>query len=328
VQLTPNADRLLEELRAGSSVALVNLTRRVTRLLVEYRAYDFEDRWGVFIQGVLGQLLSQPRVTGGEFEARLRLETLDSLERSLREAAGWKLDGELPWCERSRMRVGSEPERRDRVQQVVLEIAKLPEQRSQVLRDVFGEGRSFDQVAAQRKIPLRMVKRFLREGIWDLRERCFQKRQRARDSDERVKSCLKSLELDLPAFLVEPQLDAWRIFRAHYPVCHDCSSVIANWSHVEAIIREACGGPERHPAAADLIALHRDGEGLAYAQYVALMRHLDGCPQCSEAMTLLAHLDRRPMAEWLIGQAVGVRPGLGGGRMRRWFGRLRAGRRE
>lgn len=277
----------------------------VTRLLVEYRAYDFADRWDTLIEGVLGDLLRTPSIAPGhDFESRLRRTTLDDLSYYLRAKTEWQEDGELPWCESSRMGEQHPPDRARDVAKFETEIQRLPEQRSLVLRDVYGDGRSFDQVAAERKLPLRMVKRFLRESVWDLRDRCTHSGEQSRETaDQRVKSCLKSLELDLPAFLVEPHLEAWRDFRGHYPVCLDCSIVVSNWSSVESLVREACGGTHRHPCAEDLIALHRDGEGLAYSQYVSLMRHLDGCPPCGEAMTLLAHYDRRPLAPLLISKA-------------------------
>lgn len=294
----------------------------VTQLLVEYRAYDFADRWGDLVQGVLGQLLRSPWFSDGELEERLRRATLADLSQHLRAKTDWTEDGQLPWCESSKMNEQHAPDSALLVEQYRLEVEKLPEQRSQVVFDVFGEGRSLDQVAAQRKIPLRMVKRFLRESIWDVRERCAKHwRRLGSNGDERVKSCLKSLELDLPAFLVEPQLEEWSEFRSHYPVCEDCSVVVANWSNVEAMMREACGGVHRHPKAEDLIALHRDGEGLAYSQYVATMRHLDGCPPCSEAMTLLAQLDRRPIAHLLIEHATRRGRSNSPSRVRNWFSR-------
>jgi hypothetical protein len=317
-------ENLIEDLRGGSLPALIKTTRMITEVLVEFRAYDFEDRWEVFIEGVLGQLLSGPPVLATQIPALVRRTSVDELAFFLRAAMHWTSDGELPWCETTHM---AEPHTDD-VDAIVAEFAqqveKLPEQRSLVVADVFGDGRSFDQVAAHRKIPLRMVKRFLRESIWDLRERCsLHKPQGASGGDERVKSCLKSLELDLPAFLVEPQLEEWRDFRRHYPVCQDCSLVVANWSKVEAMVRAACGGPDRHPSSEDLIALHRDGEGLAYAQYVSLMRHLDGCPPCSEAMTLLSRLDRRPIAEVLMSRAAKGKRSVRPSRIAILLGRLR-----
>jgi len=319
---TPSTTDLIQDLRAGSPVALIESARMVTKLLVEYRAYDFADHWEEFIQEVLGQLIESPGSESGGLEIRLRRATLDELSHQLRATSDWNQDGELPWCESSRMSERATPDTEAVVAQFRLEIEKLPEQRAQVVNDVFGDGRNFDQVAAERKIPLRMVKRFLRESIWDLRERSSKHRIWSRDrGDERVKSCLKSLELDLPAFLVEPQLAEWREFRAHYPVCQDCSVVVANWSNVEAMVREACGGSHRHPSAEDLIALQRDGEGLAYSQYVSLMRHLDGCPPCSEAMTLLASFDRRPIAEQLINRN---QRWARSSRMRSWLSRAQA----
>lgn len=313
----------VEGLRSGSPVVLVETVRRIASILVEYRAYDFEDRWDVFIQRVMGALLRSPRAARDDFARELRRITVSLLEESLAEAAGWTRDGDLPWCERLRSRERAEPDPRERVEAFAREIAKLPEQRALVLRDVFGEGRSFDQVAAHRKIPLRMVKRFLRESIWDLRERGMPRPPGASLPDERVKTCLKSLELDLPAFLVEPQLDAWRDFRTHYPRCEDCSAVVANWSQVELWVRRACGGPELHPSEVDLLALHRDGEGLAYGQYVALMRHLDGCPLCSEAMTLVSRFDGGIDEAALIRLAESLR-GPRRRRLRQFVGRLRS----
>jgi DNA-directed RNA polymerase specialized sigma24 family protein len=325
-QNSANTDSI-QDLRGGSPVALVQTTRRVTELLVEYRAYDFADRWDGLIQVVLGQLLKNPWPTDGDFESCLRRATLDEFSRHLRATISWNEDGDLPWCESSRMNERPTADSNSIAEQFRLEIEKLPEQRAQVINDVYGDGRSFDQIAAQRKVPLRMVKRFLRESIWDLRERSSKHRIWGRErGEERVKSCLKSLELDLPAFLVEPHLDEWREFRTHYPVCQDCSVIVANWSDVEAMVREACGGTRRHPKAEDLISLHRDGEGLAYSQYVALMRHLDGCPPCSEAMALLASLDRRPIAEQLIDRADrgNQHHHHRRGRVRNWFARTQA----
>lgn len=318
-------ENLIEDLRGGASSALIMTTRMITEVLVEFRAYDFEDRWEVLVEGVLGQLLSGPPVSADQLPALVRRTTLDELGFFLSAAVHWTADGELPWCETTRMAEQDASDIDAVVAEFSQQVEKLSEQRSLVVTDVFGDGRSFDQVAAHRKIPLRMVKRFLRESIWDLRERCsLHKPRGARDGDERVKSCLKSLELDLPAFLVEPHLEEWRDFRRHYPVCQDCSLVVANWSKVEAMVRAACGGPDRHPCAEDLIALHRDGEGLAYAQYVSLMRHLDGCPPCSEAMTLLSRLDRRPMAEVLMSRAAKSRRSVRPGRFAIWLGRLRS----
>lgn len=306
-----------DDLRAGSPEALIRAVREVAAVLVEYRAFDFEDRWDVFIQRAIGTALRDGRGGRGDFAAQLRRKSVELLRQSLADAVGWSRDGDLPWFEWRHTRAGDAT---SDVEQMGREIAKLPEQRALVLHDVFGEGRSFDQVAAQRKIPLRMVKRFLRESIWDLRERGFSRDRPRGRRDERVKSCLKSLELDLPAFLVEPHLDAWREFREHYPMCHDCSAVVSNWSQVELLVRHACGGPQLHPSEEDLIRLQRDGEGLAYGQYVALMRHLDGCPLCSEAMTLIARFEGGSYEAALIRLA--ERGPSRRGRMRNWVGRF------
>jgi DNA-directed RNA polymerase specialized sigma24 family protein len=322
-----NSD-LIGELSRGSSLALVDLTRMITRVLVDHRAYDFRDRWDDFVEIVLGQLLLEHRARSNQadskrcgdreaLEVRLRTATMDELVGFFRSTTQWTADGEVPWCENSRISVLDPADAEIVVAGFRSEIEKLPEQRSQVLEDVYGDGCSFDQVAAHRKLPLRMVKRFLRESIWDLRERCGTLlRGEAGGGEERVKSCLRSLELDLPAFLVEPHLGDWSEFKAHYPICQDCSNVVARWTRVESMVREACDGFRRHPPAQDLISLHRDGEGLAYTQYISLMRHLDRCPACGEAMSLLGHFDRRPIAQMLTRKPKrGWGSGASGGRL-------------
>ncbi len=310
----------VDALRAGSPQALIHAARAVAAVLVEYRAFDFEDRWDVFIQRAIGCALRDQAGRRGDLTPELRRISVELLRDPLADAVGWTRDGQLPWFEMRRAHPADDAEV---TECFAREISKLPEQRALVLRDVYGEGRSFDQVAAQRKIPLRMVKRFLRESVWDLRERGLSRDRAQSRGDERVKSCLKSLELDLPAFLVEPHLDAWRDFRDHYPGCHDCSAVVSNWSQVELYVRRACGGPDLHPSEDDLLKLHRDGEGLAYGQYVALMRHLDGCPLCSEAMTLIARYDGRAYETALIRMAESA-PSARRRRLQNWFGQLRA----
>jgi hypothetical protein len=180
------------------------------------------------------------------------------------------------------------------------ELRNLPEQRYQVLTDVYGGGQNYDQVAAHRKLPLRMVNRFLRESLWELRERCAALLGgETGDREDRVKSCFKTMELDLSAFLVEARDDSWREFRTHYPTCVDCSNGVAKWARLEVLVREACEGSQRHPSAEDLISLQHEGDGLGYSDYVAVMRHLDSCPSCGEAMNLMARREGGVLAPHL-----------------------------
>jgi hypothetical protein len=290
-------DAMVDPLRRGQPAALIEWTRLATGFLVELRAYDFAEEWEDLLHRVLARLAAESparhRAERGQARDRLRAITCDELSQDLRRLTQWHEARELPWCE-SALIVSSQttlarPFDDEAIAAVKHELGNLPEQRYQVLNDVYGGGRNFDQVAAQRKLPLRMVKRFLRESLWELRERCAARLGgEAGEREDRVKSCFKTMDLDLSAFLVEARDEEWREFRSHYPTCVDCSSVLARWARLEVLVREACDGSEGHPSAQDLILLQHDGDGLGYSEYVAVMRHLDSCPSCGEAMNLLA----------------------------------------
>ena len=288
---------MIDPLRQGHPAALIEWTRLATGFLVEMRAYDFAEEWEDLLHRVLARLVAESparrRAERGEALDHLRAITCDELSQDLRSLTQWREARELPWCESalivSSQKTLARPFDDEAIAGVKHELGNLPEQRYQVLNDVYGAGQNFDQVAANRKLPLRMVKRFLRESLWELRERCAAELGgEAGEREDRVKSCFKTMDLDLSAFLVEARDEGWREFRSHYPTCVDCSSVVARWARLEVLVREACDGPEGHPSAEDLISLQNEGDGLGYSEYVAVMRHLDSCPSCGEAMNLVA----------------------------------------
>jgi len=299
---------MVDQLRRGQSVALIEWTRLATGFLVESRAYDFAEEWEDLLHRVLARLVSEsPARRGaerGEACDRLRAITCDELSQDLRALTRWHEARELPWCE-SALIISSQPTLArpyddEAIAGMKHELRNLPEQRYQVLDDVYGAGQNFDQVAAHRKLPLRMVKRFLRETLWELRERCAAGLGgETGEREDRVKSCFKTMELDLSAFMVETHDEGWSEFRTHYPTCVDCSNSVARWARLETLVREACDGPQRHPTAEDLISLQNEGDGLGYSEYVAVMRHLDSCPSCGEAMNLLARQEGGALAPHL-----------------------------
>ncbi len=292
------------ELVGGSPRALVEWTRLTTEFLIEARAYDFADRWEDLIQSVLVQVLDESRLRPTRDDQQvvqlLRRTVFGELRGQLRRHFDWNEEGELPWLasiESCVISDGLGPSSASTIEDIQREIANLSDQRSEALHDFYRDGQNFDQIAAHRKIPLRVVKRFLREALWELHERLATVIDRAESSRvDRVKSCFKTMEIDLASFVSESRAEDWATFRAHYPRCVDCSNVVARWSVVELLVREACGRSDRHPAAEDLIALQRDVDSLDYSQYVALMRHLDGCPACGEGMEMLARCDLQSFA--------------------------------
>jgi hypothetical protein len=299
---------LTDDLMGGSPVALVEMTRLTTDCLQEHRAYDFADQWDDLIQTVLLRLMEERRrgrfLDDAAVTGKLRHLTEEELRSRLGSRIGWGESRELPWwssnCEHP-IHTGDGESWPVMVVELRQEIDKLPEQRAQVLLDLYGAAKNFDQIAADRRLPLRIVKRFLRESMWILRARCIVLFGRTSD-EERTRTCQRVLELDLGAFMVEPDSQTWQAFREHYPTCLDCSREVVGWSRVHMLVREACGGLHRHPSADDLIVFYGDGDGFGYLQHVSLMRHLDACVACAESMALLARFERRPFRSMVEGR--------------------------
>jgi hypothetical protein len=62
-------------------------------------------------------------------------------------------------------------------------------------------------------------------------------------------SCGKAREIDLAAYLVDPDQPEWAAFREHYPTCPEWAEEVAAWTCIEASLRSA-GDPVEaaHPA--------------------------------------------------------------------------------
>jgi RNA polymerase sigma-70 factor (ECF subfamily) len=163
-------DRLLE----GDELACLKLSRLVTGFLASWRAYDFRDDWQDLVQEVLiavvlgareGRIRDRSAVAGyvrtiarHKFADRLK----QHLGRSEDETLEWEQAleaGELP----------GQPARDDLVVGLRLSLEKLPERTRAVVYGVYGEGKTYEQVAQGTGTPLGTVKRYLRDGLAELR---------------------------------------------------------------------------------------------------------------------------------------------------------------
>ena len=77
-------------------------------------------------------------------------------------------------------------------------------------------------------------------------------------------SCGKAQEIDLAAYLVDPDRPEWAEFREHYPTCPDCAEEVAAWNRIEASLRSA-GDPQQgaHPAVELLARFEEDPRALS-----------------------------------------------------------------
>jgi RNA polymerase sigma-70 factor (ECF subfamily) len=165
-------DRLLE----GDELACLKLSRLVTGFLSHWRAYDFRDEWDDLVQEVLiavvqgareGRIRDR-RAVVGYVRTIAHRKFVDRLKRHL----GQREDATLEWgelVERGDSELPSDPAREDLVTGMRLSLEKLPEAKAQVVYAVYGEGKTYDQVAEETGIPLGTVKRYLREGLAALR---------------------------------------------------------------------------------------------------------------------------------------------------------------
>ena len=163
---------VLERLLEGDRLALLKLCRLVNGFLARWNAYDFRDEWDDVIQEVVlaaglgmrrGTLRNRAAIVGylrttarHKFVARLALHL-----RCERREIAWEavLDGPLEPAQ-----AAGESDR-----DVREALARLPENRREAVTAVYLEGKSHEEAARDTGIPLGSLKRYLREGLAQLR---------------------------------------------------------------------------------------------------------------------------------------------------------------
>jgi RNA polymerase sigma-70 factor (ECF subfamily) len=168
---------LVEQLAEGDRVAFLKLSRLVTGFLVQLRAYDFRDDWPDLIQEVITALLvaaregkiREPRAVVGYARQVTRYKFLDRLERKERRRERHVVPLEDVDTPEHRDQADGVP-RDEVVVDVRRALEKLPEAKRAVVFGVYGEGKTYDQVVEETGIPLGSVKRYLRQGLAELRE--------------------------------------------------------------------------------------------------------------------------------------------------------------
>lgn len=101
-------------------------------------------------------------------------------------------------------------------------------------------------------------------------------------------SCRRAFELDLSAYLVDPRAAEWTDFRDHWPTCADCAAEVAAWTALLARL-----GPS-HPDAEVLLRWSDGGDAMPAAERLAVARHVETCPSCTDELRALARFDTAP----------------------------------
>jgi RNA polymerase sigma-70 factor (ECF subfamily) len=167
----------LEALEQGDALALAKLTRLVNGFLGRWNAYDFRSDWDDLIQEVLmGAVLAmregrirERSAVAGYLRSTARFKFADRLKRHLRCSE----DQTLPWenvIGEDELQSARDPKDLDLQQDLVRALESLDEKRRIAVIGVHVQGQTYAEVAEESGIPFGSLKRYLREGLAQLRE--------------------------------------------------------------------------------------------------------------------------------------------------------------
>src|SRR5262245_12810199 len=104
-------------------------------------------------------------------------------------------------------------------------------------------------------------------------------------------SCRRSLDVDPAAALRERQDPRRAAFHAHHPGCPECRTALAPWIRLDALVRAATRPPPGwHPPDAALLALLECPRSQTPEERAGVVRHLDACGPCRDALLAVAAL--------------------------------------
>ena len=165
-------------LEQGDRAAFLKLGRLIAGFLASWRAYDFQQEWPDLIQEVIVALLvakgsgriRAPAATLGYIRQVTRNKFNDRLRHRLRSGANppMEFDEETVSWDLSQEPATAHDEA---VVGIRHALAKLSEAKRVVLIAAYGQGRTYEQIAQDTGIPLGSVKRYLREGLAELRQK-------------------------------------------------------------------------------------------------------------------------------------------------------------
>jgi RNA polymerase sigma-70 factor (ECF subfamily) len=166
---------VVERLLAGDERAFLALARLVNGFLARWRAYDFRDEWDDLIQEVVMASVDAAR-TGrlrdpGAFVGYVRAVTRNKMADHLRARLRPGADAVLPWDERIASGALDAEVSAELQTDLSTALDELPEKKRSAVCGVYLEGKTYEQVSREAGIPLGTLKRYLRDGLAQLRER-------------------------------------------------------------------------------------------------------------------------------------------------------------
>ena len=168
---------VLEALQDGDAMALARLTRLINGFLASWNAYDFRSDWEDLLQEVIiasavalreGRIRDRHAVVG-YLRTTARFKFIDRLRVHMRV----KEDQTLPWEDvvgSDELSTSTAPAPEGLSRDVRKAVDRLSEKRRLVVLGVHLQGKTYNAVAEETGIPLGSLKRYLREGLAQLRE--------------------------------------------------------------------------------------------------------------------------------------------------------------
>ncbi len=159
---------------AGDRLALAQTSRLVNGFLVRWNAYDFRDEWEDVVQEVIAAAalavragrLRDPQAIVAFLKTTARFKYLDRLRIVLnqRKDLAWE---EVIASDESPRAVQLEAEAREDLRRA---LAKISDKKRDLVVAVYGAGQTYEEAALANGIPLGTLKRYLRDGLAELRE--------------------------------------------------------------------------------------------------------------------------------------------------------------
>jgi RNA polymerase sigma-70 factor (ECF subfamily) len=163
--------QILDLLLTGDRLAFLKVNRLITGCLTQLRAYDRRDEWDDLRQEVLIAVVESARAgrlrDAQRFVAYVRIITRNKFFDRLSTAARRHEAKTVEWNEEIAAKVEQAVDGRSG--EVWVAVENLPDQEQLVLRGIYREGKTYQQVADETGIPLGTVKRRLRDGLEKLR---------------------------------------------------------------------------------------------------------------------------------------------------------------
>lgn len=172
----PDWTAVLRRVVAGDRLALVQASRLINGFLAGWNAYDFRDEWEDVVQEAICAAalalregrLREPRVVVAFLRTTARFKYVDRLRRHL----GPGRAGRLPWEEilASRERPLEEGLAAEAREDLRRALARIPDKKREAVTAVYVGGLTYEEAARATGIPLGTLKRYLRDGLAQLRD--------------------------------------------------------------------------------------------------------------------------------------------------------------